>query len=72
MGVWFGTVTASALVMPLGIIDGFVDTVKGTHHYFGFRVWQKLTRNKKTKEEIDEDLERQPEIIEKPIRYEKT
>ncbi|MEK6847945.1 MAG: hypothetical protein AABX50_02375 [Nanoarchaeota archaeon] len=54
-------------LVALGITDGLTDVAKGTHHYFGCRVWQKLTRNPETKRRIEMDLEEQLERIEEDI-----
>lgn len=67
--VYLGVVAAFVPISALGITDGLVDVVKGTHHYFGCKVWQKLTRNEKTKAEIQSSLERQLERIEQPIYF---
>jgi len=66
-GAYLGMVAAFVPISALGITDGIVDIVKGTHHYFGCKVWQKLTRNEKTKAEIQSDLEKQLERIEQPL-----
>ena len=36
-------------LLSLLAADGLTDVAKGTHHYFGCRVWQKLTRNPEMK-----------------------
>jgi len=41
----------------LMVADGATDVVKGTHHYFSCRVWQKLTGDLETKKKIERDLE---------------
>ncbi len=58
---------ASPPVVVLGITDGLVDLVKGTHHYFGLQVWKRLTRNQKRKEKIDTNIKEMLERIEEPI-----
>ena len=61
---------AVGMVIPiskLGIIDGITDVVKGTHHYFGCKLWKHLTKNEQTKKEIDSVLEKQLKLIEKQI-----
>ena len=58
---------ALAPIVLLGIADGLTDVVKGTHHYFGCKVWQKLTRIRETKQGIERDLEFQLRRIEEDI-----
>ena len=41
------------------MIDGCTDIIKGTHHYFGLRTWQKLTKSEKRKRDIERDINRQ-------------
>src|SRR3989338_3749801 len=65
-GAYLGLVAAFFPISAMGITDGIVDVVKGTHHYFGLKVWQKLTRNQETKAKIQSDLEKQLERIEQP------
>lgn len=55
-------------IMTAATIDGVVDMFKGTHHYFGCRVWQKLTRNPKTKQKIESDLEEMLKNINKSVQ----
>jgi hypothetical protein len=66
---YWGAAAAFVPIPVLGITDGLVDVVKGTHHYFGCKVWQKLTRNKETKAKIQLELEKQLETIEKSISF---
>lgn len=63
LGLGFG-ILASSFV----IADGLTDVVKGTHHYFGCKVWQKLTRNPETKRRIQSELEEQLMVIEQDIK----
>jgi len=60
-----GTVTAFAMFFTLGTIDGIVDSTKGTHHYFGCKVIQRLAKNSGTKKKIQLELEEQLRVIEK-------
>ena len=69
-GLAIGASALSLALTPLialGIVDGLTDVVKGTHHYFGCRVWQKLTRNPETKKRIQSELEEQLIKIQKDI-----
>lgn len=67
---YLGAFAAFAPISALGITDGIVDIAKGTNHYFGCKVWQKLTRNEKTKAKIQSDLEKQLKRIEYPVNFE--
>lgn len=58
-------------IIAIGITDGLVDIVKGTHHYFGCKVWQKLTRSQEKKEDIERDLEKLLERRDQSIFYKK-
>ena len=69
VGAWLGTTVAFTPIVALGVTDGLVDVVKGTHHYFGCRVWQKFTRSQEKMEKIDRELEQMLERIEQPISY---
>lgn len=64
-GASLATLFTPAIAMA--ITDGLVDVVKGTHHYFGCKVWQKLTRNQERKEKIQRELEQMLGRIEQPI-----
>ena len=64
LGVFVGI---PSLIFGLGVADGLVDVVKGTHHYFGCRVWQRLTKNQAKKEEIERELEQMSKMIKYPI-----
>ena len=66
---YLGVIAAFVPISALGITDGLGDVIKGTHHYFGCKVWQKLARNEKTKTEIQSSLEKQLETIEQPINF---
>lgn len=62
--------SGAALIAPLtslAIVDGLTDVVKGTHHYFGCKVLQKLTRNKEKKEKIQSELEQQLKVTKKDL-----
>lgn len=56
-------------IIALGITDGLVDLVKGTHHYFGLKLWKRLTSNQKTKDKIDSSIDSMFENMEKPISF---
>ena len=45
-GVLIGTEIAFIPIIALGLSDGLVDIVKGTHHYVGTNLMQRLTRKK--------------------------
>jgi len=36
-GAYLGLVAAFVPISAMGITDGIVDVVKGTHHYFGLK-----------------------------------
>jgi len=59
LGLGVGVLLGSVM-----IVDGLTDLTKGTHHYFGCILWQKLTRNPETKREIQSELEEQLRRIE--------
>jgi hypothetical protein len=65
--VYLSAVAAFVPISVLGITDGLVDIVKGTHHYFACRLWQKLARSQKTKDKIQSDLEAHLKRIEEEI-----
>jgi hypothetical protein len=58
---------AGVPISVLGLTDGLVDIARGTHHYFGCKVWQKITRNQERKKAIDKDLEFQLRRIEEDV-----
>lgn len=64
---YLGALTVCSIGTALGITDGVVDVVKGTHHYFGLQVWKKLSRKQETKEKIDKSQQNMLERIEKKI-----
>ena len=43
--------------LALSAVEGVVDIIKGTRHYFLARLWQKLTKNQETKKRIEKSLE---------------
>ncbi len=63
----YGIPIFSGVCGALFLAEGGVDVIKGTHHYFGLRLWQKLSRNQETKEKIENDLENMLEVIERPV-----
>ena len=64
---WLTTAHVLAPLTVMGIADGLYDMVRGTHHYLGCKIWQKLTRNEKTKKLIESELEQMLVRIEEPI-----
>ena len=70
-GIVLGTQAVFSLITALGVTDGLVDIVKGTHHYVFAKAWQKLTRNKERKEKIEKMLEEMLERRENPLPHKK-
>ena len=64
---WLTTVHMLAPFAVMGIADGLYDIRRGTHHYLGCRIWQKLTRNEETKKKIEGELEHMLKRIEESI-----
>jgi len=65
-----GFLLSFGIVIPLTslmVADGAIDIAKGTHHYFGCKVWQKFTKDLGTKEKIERDLEGELRGLEKEI-----
>ena len=55
-------------LVSLGVIEGIVDVVKGTHHYFGLQLWKqyaKIRGNHKSVESLDAKIENMLEYREK-------
>ncbi len=69
--IFFGTLMLPfSMAIPIStllVADGVYDIYRGTHHYLGCRIWQKLTRNSETKKRIDDDLALQLIRIEKDV-----
>tara|TARA_Y100000310_G_scaffold224526_2_gene226378 strand:- start:154 stop:462 length:309 start_codon:yes stop_codon:yes gene_type:complete len=58
----------AAISIPLAI-DGAIDLVRGTHHYFGANVLKCVTKDQKERDELDSyirsDLERREEPLQR-------
>ena len=55
------------LIGGLCIGDGLTDVAKGTHHYLGMRIQQKLTKSEERKADIEGEIQRQLAIREETI-----
>jgi len=65
--VYLGSFIPFIPICALGFADGIVDVIKGTHHYFGLKVWQKITRKQETKKQIQSELEKSLIAIDKSL-----
>ncbi len=54
--IFYGVMTSLATFLAS---DGLMDIINGTRHYVGNRTWKMLTRNEKTRKELEESLEKQ-------------
>ncbi len=53
----YSTATIVGLFGLYAIAEGLTDTVKGSHHYLGLRIWGKFTKSEETRREIKRDIE---------------
>jgi hypothetical protein len=67
-------VTVEALAIPVcGLLatDGLLDVVTGYHHYFGLKMWKRLTKNEKTKDGIDDEIKKMSILKERDVSFSK-
>jgi len=57
-----GLLATTSTIVVLGVADGLTDVVKGTHHYFGCKLFKKFARNERGKKEIDDQIKSQLEL----------
>ena len=51
--------------MGFAVLDGTIDIVKGTHHFFGIRLLQRFTKSDKRRINLEKEINEMLEIEEK-------